>query len=115
MNLEVMRAFVKHSPSNICQPLPLLREEAESMLSVDALISFELILSELSKIPLEEQKKITHLLVVGTHTMDESIDAGRKISELHQNTIQYVCDHPEYGKEMDAEALMRELMGDNDE
>lgn len=114
MNLEVLRAFVKHSPSNICQPLSLLREEAESTLSTDAQISFELILSEFSKIPLEEQKKITYLLIVGTHTMDESFEIGRNISELHQNTIQYVCDHPEYGRKLDTEALMKNLL-DSDE
>lgn len=114
MNLDVIRAFVKHSPSNICQPLSLLREEAESMLSTDAQISFELVLSELSKVPLEEQKKIIYLLIAGTHTMDESLEVGKNISELHQNTIQYVCDHPEYGKKVDPEALMKDLM-DSDE
>lgn len=114
MNIDILRVFVKHSPSNICQPLPLLREEAKGMLSVNGLISFELILSEFSKIPLEEQKKITYLLITGTHTMDESLEVGRKVSELHQNTIQYVKDHPDYGRKMDTEALMKDLMNSDE-
>lgn len=114
MNIDNLKAFIRHSPANICQPLPLLREEAENMLSVDALISFELILSELSKVPLEEQKKITYLLIAGTHTMDESLEVGYKISDIHQNTIQYVCDHPEYKRKIDTEALIKDLI-DSDE
>lgn len=112
MLLEFIKMSVKHSRSNVPQPMPLIEKKAQERLSTDGMISFKIIIKEFEKVPIEERKKISELLLLASHDLIETLDCHNNILEDHKDTADYVNQHPEYGRsenEIDQNSIMNEF------
>lgn len=112
MVLEFIKMSVKHSKTNVPMPMPLIEKKAQERLSTDGIISFKLIIKEFEKVPMEERKKISELLVLASHDLIETMDCHNNLLEDHKDTPDFVNQHPEYGRpeeEIDQDSIIKEF------
>lgn len=93
-----MKKMIKHSSINVPQPLPLIEEKAKSRLSTNGFISWKIILKEWEKIPAEDKKVISSLLTLNSFDLIETFDITSNLLEEHKDTVEFIKNHPEYGK-----------------
>ena len=98
MLAKLMLHMLKHSSSNVPQPLPMIEEKAKKRLATDGLISFKIMLKEWEKISSGDKKIIAKLLMLNSHDLVEMFDVEKELLEEHKETMDYVHQHPEYGK-----------------
>lgn len=98
MLAKLMLHMLKHSSSNVPQPLPMIEEKAKERLATDGLISFKIMLKEWEKISSGDKKTIAKLLMLNSHDLVEMFDVEKELLEEHKGTMDYVHQHPEYGK-----------------
>lgn len=109
---KLMLQMLKHSPSNVPQPLPLIEEKAAQRLSTDGMISWKLMLKEWEKISIGDKKTIAKLLMLNSHDLAEMFDVEKELLDEHKATMDYVNEHPEWKKpedEIRAESLKESL------
>ena len=112
MVLEFIKMSVKHSKPNVPQPMPLIEKKAQERLSTDGIISFKLIIKEFEKVPMEERKIISELLVLASHDLIETMDCHNNLLEDHKDTADFVNEHPEYGRsetKIDQDSIINEF------
>lgn len=98
MLAKLMLHMLKHSSSNVPQPLPMIEEKAKKRLATDGLISFKIMLKEWEKVSNGDKKIIAKLLMLNSHDLVEMFDVEKELLEEHKETMDYVHRHPEYGK-----------------
>jgi hypothetical protein len=98
MMAKLMLHMLKHSSANVPQPLPMIEGKAKQRLSTDGLISWKIMLKEWEKISKDDKKTIAKLLLLNSHDLVETFDVEKELLEEHKGTMDYVHDHPEYGK-----------------
>ena len=98
MLVNFMKKMLQHSPTNVPQPLPMIEEKAKARLSTDGLISWKIMLKEWEKVSAKDKKVISSLLTLNSFDLIETMDITGKLLEEHKDTIDFVKDHPEYGK-----------------
>jgi len=98
MMAKLMLHMLKHSSANVPQPLPMIEEKASARLSTDGLISWKIILKEWEKISKGDKKTIAKLLLLNSHDLVETFDVEKELLDEHKATMDYVHQHPEYGK-----------------
>lgn len=98
MLVNFMKKMLQHSPTNVPQPLPMIEEKAKARLSTDGLISWKIILKEWEKVSTKDKKVISSLLTLNSFDLIETMDITGKLLEEHKDTIDFIKDHPEYGK-----------------
>lgn len=98
MMAKLMLHMLKHSSSNVPQPLPMIEEKARERLSTDGLISFKIMLKEWERISKGDKKTIAKLLMLNSHDLVEMFDVEKELLEEHKGTMDYVHDHPEYAR-----------------
>ena len=116
--VKMMEGFLKSSPYNVPQPLPVIEEKAENHLSTDDLISWKVILKEWQKVSAEGKKEISKLLVLNSYDIVETIDIGKVLGQEASDTTKYVSEHPEWGKsseELKTQNIMESLLKDLEE
>lgn len=112
MVLKFMEMTLKYSKTNVPQPMPLIEKKAQERLSDDGIISFKLIIKEFEKVPMEERKKISELLLLASHDIIETMHCNSNLIDDHKDTIDFVNEHPEYGRpeaEIDQASIMEEF------
>lgn len=112
MLLKFMEISVKHSKTNVPQPIPLVEKKAQERLSDDGFISFKLIIKEFEKVSVDERKTISKLLFIASHDLMETLNCYNDLMEDHKDTPDFVNEHPEYGRpdnEIDQDSIMEEL------
>ena len=113
--MKVMESALKSAPHNVPQPLPVIEEKAQNRLNADDLISWKLMLKEWQKVSDEGKKEIAKLLVLNSHDIVETLDFSKGLGEEAKDTVDYVSNHPEWGKskgKMDAHSAMEDIMRD---
>jgi hypothetical protein len=113
--LKMMEGLLKRAPHNVPQPMPLIEEKANNRLSQDDLISWKLMLKEWQKVSEEGKKVIAKLLMLNSHDILETIDSNKWFTNETKDTVEYVNNHPEYGKskeELDAQNVVEDFMKD---
>ena len=113
--MKVMESALKRAPHNVPQPLPVIEEKAQNRLNADDLISWKLMLKEWQKVSAEGKKEIAKLLVLNSHDIVETLAFGKGLGEEAKDTVDYVGNHPEWGKskeEIDAHSVMEDIMKD---
>ena len=113
--LKMMEGFLKRAPHNVPQPMPLIEEKAQNRLNQDDLISWKLMLKEWQKVSAKGKKEIARLLVLNSHDIVETIDFSKGLTDETKDTVNYVSNHPEWGKskeEMDAQNVIGDFMKD---
>ena len=98
MLVNFMKKMLQHSPTNVPQPLPMIEKKAKARLSTDGLISWKIILKEWEKVSAKDKKVISSLLTLNSFDLIETMDITGKLLEEHKDTIDFIKDHPEYGK-----------------
>ena len=98
MLVNFMKKVLQHSPTNVPQPLPMIEEKAKARLSTDGLISWKIILKEWEKVSAKDKKVISSLLTLNSFDLIETMDITGKLLEEHKDTVDFIKDHPEYGK-----------------
>ena len=98
MLVNFMKKMLQHSPTNVPQPLPMIEEKAKARLSTDGLISWKIILKEWEKVSAKDKKVISSLLTLNSFDLIETMDITGKLLEEHKDTVDFIKDHPEYGK-----------------
>lgn len=98
MLVNFMKKMLQHSPTNVPQPLPMIEEKAKARLSTNGLISWKIMLKEWEKVSAKDKKVISSLLTLNSFDLIETMDITGKLLEEHKDTIDFVKDHPEYGK-----------------
>lgn len=93
-----MKKMLKHSSINVPQPLPLIEEKAKARLSINGLISWKIILKEWEKCSVEDKKVISSLLTLNSFDLIETFDITSKLLEEQKATVDFIKNHPEYGK-----------------
>ena len=106
-----MKKMIKHSSINVPQPLPLIEEKAKDRLSTNGFISWKIILKEWEKCPAEDKKIISSLLTLNSFNLIETFDITSNLLEEHKATVDFVKNHPEYGKS--EEEIKASLEADN--
>ena len=112
MMLKFMEMTLKYSKTNVPQPMPLIEKKAQERLSTDGIISFKLIIKEFEKVPIEERKKISELLLLASHDLVETMRCNNDLMEDHKDTPDFVNQHPEYGRpeeEIDQDSIIKEF------
>lgn len=110
--LKFMEMTLKHSKTNVPQPMPLIEKKAQERLSTDGLISFKIIIKEFEKVSMEERKKISELLLIASHDLVETLHCNSSLMDDHKDTPDYVNLHPEYGRsenEVNQDSIMEEF------
>ena len=113
--LKMMEGFLKRAPHNVPQPMPLIEEKANNRLSQDDLISWKLMLKEWQNVSNEGKKVIAKLLMLNSHDIIETINSSKLFSDETKDTVEYVHNHPEYGKskeELKAQNIVEDFMKD---
>jgi hypothetical protein len=113
--LKMMEGFLKRAPHNVPQPMPLIEEKANNRLSQDDLISWELMLKEWQKVSNKGKKIIARLLMLNSHDILETINSNKWFANETKDTVEYVANHPEYGKskeELKAQNTVEDFMKD---
>jgi hypothetical protein len=95
---KLMMKMLQHSPINVPQPLPLIEEKAKQRLTTNGLISWKLLLKEWEKISTDDKKTIAKLLMLNSLDLMETFDIEKELLEEHKATVDYVNQHPEWGK-----------------
>lgn len=98
MLVNFMKKMLQHSSTNVPQPLPMIEEKAKARLSTDGLISWKIMLKEWEKVSAKDKKVISSLLTLNSFDFIETMDITGKLLEEHKDTIDFIKDHPEYGK-----------------
>lgn len=93
-----MKKMLKHSSINVPQPLPLIEEKAKARLSTNGLISWKIILKEWEKCSVEDKKVISSLLTLNSFNLIETFDITSNLLEEQKATVEFIKNHPEYGK-----------------
>ena len=106
-----MKKMLKHSSINVPQPLPLIEEKAKARLSTNGLISWKIILKEWEKCSVEDKKVISSLLTLNSFNLIETFDITSNLLEEQKATVEFIKDHPEYGKS--EEEVRASLEADN--
>ena len=106
-----MKKMLKHSSINVPQPLPLIEEKAKTRLSTDGFISWKIILKEWEKVSIEDKKVISSLLLVNSYNLIETFDITSNLLEEQKATVEFIKEHPEYGKS--EEEIRASLEADN--
>ena len=94
----LMKRLIRYSSANVPQPLPVIEEKAENRLSTDGLISWKIILKELEKVSAKDKKVISGLLTLNSFDLIETFDITSNLLEEQKATVDFVKDHPEYGR-----------------
>jgi len=76
----------------------MIEEKAKKRLATDGLISFKIMLKEWEKVSSGDKKIIAKLLMLNSHDLVEMFDVEKELLEEHKETMDYVHQHPEYGK-----------------
>ena len=108
---NLMKRMLKHSSINVPQPLPLIEEKAKTRLSTDGFISWKIILKEWEKCSAEDKKVISSLLTLNSFNLIETFDITSNLLEEQKATVDFVKDHPEYGRS--EEEVRASLEADN--
>ena len=98
MLVNFMKKMLQHSSTNVPQPLPMIEEKAKARLSTDGLISWKIMLKEWEKVSAKDKKAISSLLTLNSFDLIETMDITGKLLEEHKDTVDFIKDHPEYGK-----------------
>lgn len=106
-----MKKMLKHSSINVPQPLPLIEEKAKARLSTNGLISWKIILKEWEKCSVEDKKVISSLLTLNSFNLIETFDITSNLLEEQKATVDFIKNHPEYGKS--EEEIKASLEADN--
>ena len=108
---DFCKMMIKHSPCNVTHPLPLIKEKAEKKLSVDGLISFNIMLKEWDRISPEDKKEIAKLLLLSSHKVADVMDATHELLDETKDVFDYVNEHPEYANknELDQDDMLRDI------
>ena len=106
-----MKKMLKHSSINVPQPLPLIEEKAKARLSTNGFISWKIILKEWEKCSVEDKKVISSLLTLNSFDLIETFDITSKLLEEQKATVDFIKNHPEYGKS--EEEIKASLEADN--
>ena len=106
-----MKKMLKHSSINVPQPLPLIEEKAKARLSTNGLISWKIILKEWEKCSVEDKKVISSLLTLNSFNLIETFDITSNLLEEQKATVEFIKEHPEYGKS--EEEIRASLEADN--
>lgn len=106
-----MKKMLKHSSINVPQPLPLIEEKAKDRLSTNGLISWKIILKEWEKCSIEDKKVISSLLTLNSFDLIETFDITSNLLEEQKATVDFIKEHPEYGKS--EEEVRASLEADN--
>lgn len=106
-----MKRMLKHSSINVPQPLPLIEEKAKTRLSTDGFISWKIILKEWEKCSVEDKKVISSLLTLNSFNLIETFDITSNLLEEQKATVDFIKNHPEYGKS--EEEIKASLEADN--
>ena len=106
-----MKKMLKHSSINVPQPLPLIEEKAKARLSTNGLISWKIILKEWEKCSVEDKKVISSLLTLNSFNLIETFDITSNLLEEQKATVEFIREHPEYGKS--EEEIRASLEADN--
>ena len=106
-----MKRMLKHSSINVPQPLPLIEEKAKARLSTNGLISWKIILKEWEKCSVEDKKVISSLLTLNSFNLIETFDITSNLLEEQKATVEFIKEHPEYGKS--EEEIRASLEADN--
>ena len=113
--LKMMEACLKRAPHNVPQPMPLIEERAQILLSQDDLISWKLMLKEWQKVSPEGKKEIAKLLMLNSHDIVEILNVGKEFADRTKDTVEYVHTHPEYGRpkeEISTEESIEDIMNE---
>ena len=113
--MKMVENFLKRAPHNVPQPMPLIEEKANNRLSQDDLISWKLMLKEWQKVSEKGKKVIAKLLMLNSHDILETIHANKWFADETKDTVEYVSNHPEYGKskeELNAQNVVEDFMKD---
>ena len=106
-----MKKMLKHSSINVPQPLPLIEEKAKTRLSTNGFISWKIILKEWEKCSIEDRKVISSLLTLNSFDLIETFDITSNLLEEQKATVDFIKEHPEYGKS--EEEVRTSLEADN--
>ena len=106
-----MKKMLKHSSINVPQPLPLIEEKAKARLNTNGLISWKIILKEWEKCSVEDKKVISSLLTLNSFNLIETFDITSNLLEEQKATVEFIKEHPEYGKS--EEEIKASLEADN--
>ena len=106
-----MKKMLKHSSINVPQPLPLIEEKAKTRLSTNGFISWKIILKEWEKCSVEDKKVISSLLTLNSFNLIETFDITSNLLEEQKATVEFIKEHPEYGKS--EEEIRASLEADN--
>ena len=106
-----MKKMLKHSSINVPQPLPLIEEKAKDRLSTNGLISWKIMLKEWEKVSAKDKKVISSLLTLNSFNLIETFDITRNLLEEQKATVEFIKNHPEYGKS--EEEIKASLEADN--
>ena len=106
-----MKKMLKHSSINVPQPLPLIEEKAKTRLSTNGFISWKIILKEWEKCSVEDKKVISSLLTLNSFDLIETFDITSNLLEEQKATVDFIKEHPEYGKS--EEEVRASLEADN--
>ena len=98
MLVNFMKKMLQHSPTNVPQPLPMIEEKAKARLSTDGLISWKIMLKEWEKVSAKDKKVISSLLTLNSFDLIETFDITRNLLEEQKATVEFIKNHPEYGK-----------------
>ena len=113
--LKMMEGFLKRAPHNVPQPMPLIEEKAQSRLNIDDLIYWKQMLKEWQKVSEKGKKVIARLLMLNSHDIIETINLHKWFCDETKDTVEYVSNHPEYGKseeELKAQNVVEDFMKD---
>lgn len=108
---SLMKRMLQHSPINVPQPFPLIEEKAKARLSTDGLISWKIMLKEWEKVSAKDKKVISSLLTLNSFNLVETFDITGDLLEEQKATVDFIKEHPEYGKS--EEEIKASLDADN--
>ena len=107
----LMKRMLQHSTINVPQPFPLIEEKAKARLSTDGLISWKIMLKEWEKVSAKDKKVISSLLTLNSFNLVETFDITGDLLEEQKATVDFIKEHPEYGKS--EEEIKASLDADN--
>ena len=95
---QFMKILLKNSPSCVPQPFQIIDEKAVKRLDTDDMISWKIIAKEWDKISTKGKKEISKLLILNSFDTAELLDVTSSLLEEAKDTMDFVEEHPEYGK-----------------
>lgn len=112
---QFMKILLKNSPGCVPQPFQLIDKKAEKRLDTDDMISWKIITKEWNKVSAKGKKEMSKLLTLNSFDAVELLDVTSSLLEEAKDTMEFIEEHPEYGKpkeDMNLSDALSDLLSD---